>query len=275
MNGDGQSTEPKDAKKTENKDRWTKADILSKFTMPLAVVLVTSIFTYCQSQSAAKRLAQEKEEAEDRRTQENKLTKDRIKADRLTAMLKHFVSENPKERELAFRTSEHLVVLDQFPADMYRVFAQLYNTESDPAVKESLKASIKKAVEVPSKNAEQNLAATQALVQIAPETASQLPARIYLHIRRGSERSQAEQLERNLEEKGLNVPGIDLVNQVPNQNELRYFAANSNNEDLKKIQAAFADMGLQFRLVDLSRLYPNSKARPRHYEVWFGLKTAE
>jgi hypothetical protein len=272
MNGDEQPLKSND-KQPEKKDNWAKADILGKFIMPLVVACVGITFTVCQSQSAEKRLAQEKAEAETRQSQEAELAKDRIKADRLTSLLKHFASENPKERLLAVKATEHLISKDQFPAELSPVLAELYENEQDPRVKQLVRASVARAVQMPSRDSEQNLATTQALAQIAPESVNELPARVYLHIRKGGERTQAEQLEKKLKEKGLNVPGIDSVDRVPNQNEIRYFAASSNDEDLKKIQLAFADLNLQPRLIDLSKLYPSSKARPRHYEVWFGLNT--
>jgi hypothetical protein len=46
-------------------------------------------------------------------------------------------------------------------------------------------------------------------------------------------------------------------------------SANPKTPGFEKIQQSFTDLGIQFRIVDLSKMYPNSKARPRHYEIWF------
>jgi hypothetical protein len=92
--------------------------------------------------------------------------------------------------------------------------------------------------------------------------------RVYIHIRKASQRGSAAALGDNLAAGlGVNVPGVQLVSSGPNHSELRYFSALDRDE-----ATAIADF-LKARVPDVQASYVpgyehSALIRPHHYELW-------
>jgi len=249
----------------ETKDSWSKTQIL----LPLVIALVGGIFTYSQHQSDVNRLKQDKVESESRLAQQEKNEVEKLKADRAITLLKHLSSDNERERFLALKFCGHLISKEQFPLEMLEVLEQIRTDDKNPENQKAARDSLVKGAQTTVKTAQQNIAIQRAAANVAPEIINNLPARIYLQFQREMPRDQAEEIEKMLEAKGWNVPGIEAVNQVPSQNELRYFAGGNNTDaDVQNIVQILKGLNIEVKTVDLSKNYPNSKTRPRHYEIW-------
>ncbi len=110
---------------------------------------------------------------------------------------------------------------------MLEVLEQIRTDDKNPENQKAARDSVVKAAQTTVKTAQQNIAIQRAAANVAPDIINNLPARIYLQFQREMPRDQAEEIEMMLEAKGWNVPGIEAVNQVPSQNELRYFAGGA------------------------------------------------
>lgn len=96
--------------------------------------------------------------------------------------------------------------------------------------------------------------------------------RVYIHISNRSQNSIAKRVATILQKNGFVVPGIENVgNKSPQVTQVRYFN-NSEQEkkDVKYILGLFKkqDIRVDEQLVSLTG---QSKVRPRHYEIWFGI----
>ena len=269
---------PSESEKPKRRDGWDKAQITGQLLLPIVVASVGVLFTYCQNERAQERQKADKE-----------IELERQKTDKVTNLLKHLASKEEKENLLAIQVIEYLGKTEQGSPELIAALigvikggntsekvisaaadklVSVANESKDPKVRQEVKESFEKAVST-EQNSQAALNFAKSLAKVDEQAATNLPARVYLHILRGASREQAENLEKQLEANGLNVPGIDSVDAVPNQNELRYFYG-SNQDDLIKITRIMSGLGIKTNTVDLSRRYPNTKIRPRHYEIWFG-----
>jgi hypothetical protein len=92
--------------------------------------------------------------------------------------------------------------------------------------------------------------------------------RVYIHIRKSSQRENATTLgDRLAASMAVNVPGVQLVSSGPKHSELRYFSALDRDEAV-----ALAD-SLKIHVPDILPSYVpgyehSALIRPHHYELW-------
>jgi len=106
---------------------------------------------------------------------------------------------------------------------------------------------------------------------------SQIPARIYIQIRREDQRKRANEIARKLQAAGYIVPGLEQENGEglenvhllsPRVSQIRYYQNNeASQKDINDIVSLVRGMGIELKqvLLPLSNL-----VRARHYEIWFG-----
>lgn len=101
--------------------------------------------------------------------------------------------------------------------------------------------------------------------------AQKLPARVYLHIADEGQRKAADAAAARLRAAGFLVPEIENVGRkAPKPTQLRFFQRGDEQDaELYQIEKALREGG-----VEAQRQYvpPTSgaRARPRHFEIWFG-----
>lgn len=107
------------------------------------------------------------------------------------------------------------------------------------------------------------------VLQITPSSgAATLPSRVYFHISSEGLRQKAATLSRLMAVPNERViPGIELKENSPNDNELRYFHRS------EKLEADSMAQTLRGLGVDISSKYvagyeDSNKIRPRHFELW-------
>ena len=101
--------------------------------------------------------------------------------------------------------------------------------------------------------------------------AQKLPARVYVHIAEEGQRKAADAAAARMRAAGFLVPEIENVGRkAPKPTQLRYFQRGDEQEaELDRIEKALREGGVKVR-----RQYvppaSGTRARPRHFEVWFG-----
>ncbi|MGI8638593.1 MAG: hypothetical protein ACR2MG_01355 [Pyrinomonadaceae bacterium] len=272
-----ETTNENESAKPKQRDRWDKMQLIGQLLLPIMIALVGISFTYYQSKTADERQKADKTREEERQ-----------KTDRVTNLLDHLASDKERANLLALKVIEYLNKKGEIDAELVssvtgtlgggersdkvvesstETLAQVANESPNQETKQTAKNNLQELTE--NKNAKVALSALKSLAKVDKRATVNLPARVYLHILKGTSREQAETLENKLEGNNLNVPGIDSVDTVPNRNELRYFFG-SNQEDIEKITRIMKELNISITSVDLSSRYPNSPMRPRHYEIWFG-----
>jgi hypothetical protein len=267
--------EPDVAKK---RDKWDKAQIVGQLLLPLVIALVGISFTYYQSKTAEAKAIADKDVEEKRH-----------KTERVTNLLDHLASDKEKANLLALKVIEYLNQKGEIDSDLVssitgslggsgeksdKVIESSTETLANVA-KQSKSADTQKAAKenltelTKNEDAKVSLSAIKSLEKVDEQAVINLSARVYLHVLKGTSPERAQLLKKQLEEKGLVVPGIEMVDAVPNQTELRYFVG-SDESDLSKINQIMNGLALNANKVDLSSRYPSSRIRPRHYEIWLG-----
>ncbi len=95
-----------------------------------------------------------------------------------------------------------------------------------------------------------------------------LKPRVYFHIRNESERTQAKQIAKNLENSAnVVVPGVQRLDAGPSVTELRYFKSGEEQE-ANQIASALSSLGLKVETRYVKGFESSNKIRPRHYELW-------
>jgi hypothetical protein len=99
----------------------------------------------------------------------------------------------------------------------------------------------------------------------APTVQSDLPRRVYFHIRDQSQRADAVQLQNRLRQSGYVVPGIQTLAVGPSASELRYFLPD-DQADAQAIARVLAIPGLVVKRIAGYEHSPD--IRPHHFELW-------
>lgn len=264
--------------KTKEKiDGWRMTEVLG----PILLAIVAGIFTlfqFCDNKTRIQqndnRLAQEKQIESNRLAKERENEKERIKVDRSTIMLKHFASNECNEQLLAMKVAENLKERREFPEDIYLVIERMVKKGDCLEVREEAKEFIEKSANNPPEEAQQNIVETKSLANVNKEAFNNLKARIYIHVLEGQSLEQAKRLKKKFEAANLVVPEITQVSEVTNETELRYFKGN-NEDDLTLIESILNSVLndeeiKRIKKIDLAEKNPSEKAKPRHYEIWFG-----
>ena len=240
------------------RDKWSKAEIivgvLSGIMLPIVVAIIGGIYTYIQDTNHEANAQQEHQNAEVR-----------YRADRATNLLKHFASDNKRERLLAIKVAEELGKEKQLPDELASALIEIAKSDPSAEVAGAAAEATNNIKGVTTINQEGNL---QTVTSTASETIAKIPPRVYFHIRNENQREKAEQIAAKLQEKGFIVPGIEKLNEGPTNTELRFFNG-SEPADTQALVNLLNQLGLKVNPVDLSSRYKNSTSiRPRHYEVW-------
>lgn len=187
-----------------------------------------------------------------------------LQAERLTEMIEHLSSANPKQQLIATEVAAFLATKEQLPSELVPTLTR---------------------IAMQSNSSETALAATQAIVVAAEKNAStekavrsaftRTPPRVYFHIPRRRQmdaaKKVAHELKSDLSRLNITVPGIE-VKAGPAKTELRFFRSGERDE-AEKILAALLKRNVEVELADLSSRFETSKGiRSRHYELWFGNK---
>jgi hypothetical protein len=240
------------------RDKWSKVEIvvglLSGILLPLVLAVVGGVYTYIQDKNHEAGADQEHQNEEVRR-----------RADTATNLLKHFASENKRERLLAIKVAEELVKEKQLPDELAPALIEIAKSDPSAEVAGAATEVTNKITDVTTINQAGN---SETIKSTASETIAKIPARVYFHIRNESQRERAEQIAAKLQEQGFIVPGIERLDTGPTTTELRFFTG-SEPADTQVLVNAFTQLGLNVKPVDLSNRYKNSTSvRPRHYELW-------
>ncbi len=228
---------------SEPRDIWAKVDILLKaiasVALPIALFWFGHQVTLQQAASAAANL----------------------RIERLTSLLGSLASENERERRIAIEVAGYLAKIEQLPLELVPVLITIASDDPSSVTARAASNALSK-VET----------ASPALKPEIEKGLSSLPARIYFHISRLEQRTDAQSLRERLVSKlgtGFSVPGIERKD-GPATNELRFFKKEEASE-ANDIVNALRELGLNVDVKDLSSRYQNSTGiRPRHYELWLG-----
>ncbi len=265
------TTEPE---KPKPRDKWERAQIIGQLLLPIVIAFAGIIIA-----------------RQDKINQEENL-----QADRVTTMLEHLGSEQKIERDLARKVVVHLANSGKIPPEIVPALVETNAEQVEKKTDDEIQSSTDSlaTVATQSENSETKveakgslvnlttttnrrvaLASTTSLNKIDATSANALPARVYLQVQKDASRELATILQARLKDASLLAPGVEGVNQVPDKTEIRYFKGGSNTDaDLAAITNVLTALGIKdAKLVDLSARYPNSPARPRHYEIWLGNNT--
>lgn len=225
------------------RDKWSKFDIVAGILTPVFIFVFGALISYQQHK------ADEAAKSADRVISLVKDLKSDKPEEQLTAilMLRREQKKHPEEvpDELltsAVPTLVNIAVNDRNAevSKQARQFVTEVTANGDPALADSVKSNV------------QNL-----------------PARVYIHIRDEKQRDAARQIENKLEEKDLNVPGIERLDTGPNTTELRFFRQNEAGE-VDGVVNLLHTLNVPDAKAKYVPGYENSKAmRIRHYELWF------
>ena len=94
-------------KPKDRKDRWDKFEIIIRVLIPVVIALVGFQYNRAQQEINTVNIT-----AQAHRDEENR------KADRLTAMIKHLASDNPRERTIAINVANVLSLNHKLPAEI-------------------------------------------------------------------------------------------------------------------------------------------------------------
>lgn len=228
----------------EPRDNWSKAEIFFGAMVGIggvAVPLVLALF-------GARISASQDETARVIRHSE-----------RLTSLIDPLSSDNPRKRSLASEVAGYLAQHGELPPELIPVLRNL--TTDDP------NAATAKAASEALARAEQRDPQLKTQVE---ESFRTIPARVYFHISKDEQRSDARSLAAQLIDKlgsDFVVPGIERK-PGPKKSELRFFRS-SERADAERVQQTLRQLGVNVELVDLSSRYETStRIRPRHLELW-------
>ncbi len=227
-----------------SKDRWDKFQVIvaafGGVLIPLAIFLAGVFISDAERDNATASL----------------------QAERLTDLIEHLSSNNPKQQLIAAEVAGYLAKAGQLPSELVPTLTRIAK-QSDSS--ETALAATQAVVVAAEKNMETKIVVEQAFTS--------LPPRVYFHISNEEQRtlasSIAKKLEKELDNLDVTVPGIELK-PGPHNTELRFFKS-AESEEAKNIYNALTALGISVKLIDLSSRYESSKGiRPRHYELWFG-----
>jgi hypothetical protein len=104
-----------------------------------------------------------------------------------------------------------------------------------------------------------------------PESAAQIPARVYIQIMNGGQRARANEVARKLQAEGFLVPGVENMERKGHRqaaSDVRFYGdAPAAQQDVEHIRAVLGGLGVKLKTIALAA---SGGVRPRHYELWLG-----
>lgn len=228
---------------TDQRDSWSKVDIFAGVLTPILIFVFGIMYG----------------------SQQHKADEAQKSADRVASLVKDLNSEKPKEQLMAIlllrREKERHP--EEVPDELLAgVVPTLVNIAVNDRNAEVSKQAQQFVTEVTANG-------DPALAESVKSNVENLVARVYIHIRDERQRDAARQIENKLEEKDLNVPGIERLDTGPNTTELRFFRKNEESE-VNGIVDLLHGLSVPDAQAKYVPGYENSKAmRLRHYELWF------
>lgn len=226
----------------ETRDTWSKVNIVAGVLTPLLIFVFGTVYGY----------------------QQNKAGEAQKTADRVATLVKSLHSEKPDERLTAIfllkreREKHPEEVPDELLAGAVPALVNIAVNDRNAEVSKQAQQLV---TEVTAK-------ADATLGESVKKNVENVSARVYIHIREETQREAARKIELKLEEKELNVPGIEKLDTGPNTSELRFFRKSEADEVNGIVQLLRA---LNVSDIEAKYIpgYENSTAmRPRHYELW-------
>ena len=225
------------------RDTWSKVSIVASMLTPILIFAFGTLYS----------------------VQQDRMEEAQKSADRVTTLVKDLSSDNPNEQLMAIflLRREKQKHPEEVPDELLAgAVPALVNVAVNDTNAEVSKQAQQLVTEVTAK-------ADPSLAESVKSSVESLKARVYIHIRGEEQRNAARQISNELEEKDLNVPGIERVDSGPNTTELRYFRQNEATE-----VNGLVDLLHSLNVPDAQSKYipgyENSKAmRLRHYELWF------
>lgn len=178
----------------------------------------------------------------------------------------HSLQEKREALEKANRETDQL--LQEKQELVKRLDLQIAEKQSQNQV---LQTTLLQVGSSSTESAKQTNLAIRNAIEAHPETAQLLP-RVYLHIRKETQRAKSKTVAVALVAGGFSVPGIEFVgNKAPRENQLRYFEKNEQGtKDGIAILQVLEKMNVRVNPVYIPPNPTLGPMRPRHYEIWFG-----
>ncbi|MBS1788619.1 MAG: hypothetical protein JST85_12900 [Acidobacteria bacterium] len=229
---------------TRTRDLWDKIDILAKIMTPVVLFALGTLYNLHQ----------------------NGITESQKVADRVTSLVKSLSSDKVDERKAALallkyeRSKNPNAVPNELLSIALPALVQIAKTDPNAEVAQAAQKLAKDVVG----NTGVDLAAD------VKNQVDQEQARVYMHIRNENQRNTARVILEKLARKGLNMPGIELVNFGPtDQTELRFFR-KSEEAEANEIAGFLKELNITDAVPKYFPGFENSTSlRSRHYEIWF------
>lgn len=190
-------------------------------------------------------------------------------AERLTQVLTNLSSKDPDQIKEATEELRRLAAEDAFPKELLNAVGDiiiLKGSDASPAAQQAaLEASTALEQVIASDPEAQKYVDTD-------QSDDGIPTTVYIHFQDVSQRYTAENIRKNLQDLGFNVPGTEKVNRSSSQNVLKYFRL-SDSDRATETTKGLSKIGVSAKM-QLSLGY-NSVARPRTVELWLAAPKIE
>jgi len=140
-------------------------------------------------------------------------------SERLTTMLKHLSSENPREREIATKVAQFFGENNQLPKELLPVLLDIANNDSNKNVTIKVRQSL-------TEMAEKNPSIKQTIK-------GGFDPIVYIQIADEIQREKAKKVQSELRQNGFSAPGIENIKgkaTIPSNMEIRYFSDEEKNQ---------------------------------------------
>lgn len=233
----------------EQRDRWSKLDIIAGILTPILIFSFGTIISIQQHRS---------DEAQ------------KI-ADRVADLVKSLNSDRPNEQLTAIallrleKQRHPNEVPDELLSRAVPVLVNLAVNDRNAQVSQQAQQLVS---EVATNIAQADPSVAQATQNVTNELKN-IPARVYIQIGDEKQSDAAKAIQSKLRENDFNVPGIERVGNVPRATEVRYFR-NDEKDEANRIVALLLSSNVPDAQAKYISGFENSKTlRPRQYEIWF------
>src|SRR5215204_1783663 len=226
----------------EQRDSWSKIQIIAGVLTPVLIAAFGSLISYQQGK------ASEAQKTADRVTNLVKSLHSEKSGERLTAILL-------LQREKQKHPDE---VPDELLAGIVPTLVNVALNDRNPEVSKQAQALVTEVTEK---------AQDKSLAENVKKNVTNLPARVYIHIRNESARTVAKHIQDTLSENAFNVPGIELMDVGPETNEVRFFR-RSEEVEANRIQKLLQTVIGRVETKYVPGFEDSPSMRARHFEVW-------
>lgn len=179
----------------------------------------------------------------------------------ITTLLPHLLSKDPKEIQVAMTLSAYLQTNGELPKELDAVVADIGSKQITANTSPEETKIIESAARV--------IDLKQSNNNSEKDLTTNLPARVYIQIPDESKRQLAKDIQKQIQDKGFVVPGIENISkkngQGPKITEIRYYKDQEKAEAQQLVNLLKNIKDLQ---VTDSPIQVKGNTRPRHYEIW-------